>query len=47
VTWYKVRDWCTERGMQMATLKTLSQLEEVSKELGSRGWGKKKSEKAI
>jgi hypothetical protein len=28
-----VRDWCTKRGMQMSTLKTLSQMEAVSKEL--------------
>jgi hypothetical protein len=47
VTWYKAREWCRERGMQLATLKTLSQVEAVSKELKSRGWSKKKSEKAI
>jgi hypothetical protein len=33
--------------MQLATLKTLSQLEAVSKEIESRGWSKKKSEKLI
>jgi hypothetical protein len=44
MTWYKAREWCTERGMQLAMLKTLSQVEAVSKELTSRGHSKKKSE---
>jgi hypothetical protein len=41
VNWHKARDWCTERGMQLVTLKTLSQLESVDKELKSRGHSKK------
>jgi hypothetical protein len=45
MTWYKARDFCTEGGMQLPTLKTLSQVEAVSKELKSRGQRKKKSEK--
>jgi len=47
VNWYEAREWCTERGMQLATLKTLSQLEAVKKELLSRGWSKKKIEKVV
>jgi len=41
VTWYKARDWCTERGMQLASLKTLIQVEAVAKELENSGWRKK------
>jgi hypothetical protein len=47
VTWYKARKWCTKRGMQLANLKTLVQVEAVAKELRSRVWGKEKSKKAI
>jgi hypothetical protein len=35
-TWFEARDWCTKRGMQMATLKTLSQMEAVTRELKNR-----------
>jgi Lectin C-type domain len=45
MTWYKARDWCTERGMQLATLKTLNQLEAVAKELTSRVLSKKRARK--
>jgi hypothetical protein len=40
-TWYRARDWCTERGMQLASLKTASQVEAVSQELKKRGLSKK------
>jgi hypothetical protein len=36
VTWNEARDWCTERGIQLATLKTLTEVEAVAKELKFR-----------
>jgi hypothetical protein len=41
LTWFEAREWCTERDMQLATLKTLSQVEAVTKELENRGLSKR------
>lgn len=46
--WNGVRDYCQRKYMQMASLKTLSQLEAVTNELKSRGFGEsKKCEKSL
>jgi len=39
--WYEARDWCLERGIQLATLKTLSHVEELAKEIKKHVKGKK------
>ena len=31
VSWYEARDWCVKRGMQLASLKTLSQWKQWQK----------------
>lgn len=43
VSWYEARDWCSERGMFIATLKTLSEMQAVSKGFLNRGLGKSKA----
>jgi hypothetical protein len=45
VSRYTARVFCTARGMQLATFKTLSQLKAVDKELISRGQSKKRARK--
>jgi hypothetical protein len=42
-TWYKARDWCDERGMQLASLKNVTLTEAVTQELKSRGCKKIKN----
>jgi hypothetical protein len=41
VNWFEARYWCKKREMQMATLKTWSQREAVSRQLMHRGRSKK------
>lgn len=44
MSWYEARDWCESREMHLASLKTLSQIQAVSNEIGIRGlFGKLKS----
>lgn len=43
VNWFGARDHCQQMGMKMATLKTLSQVEAVGRELKILGFSKKLS----
>lgn len=41
MTWYAARDFCQQRGMSQPTLKDLSQMQTVVKQLRNHGFGKK------
>jgi hypothetical protein len=47
VTWYDASDWCAERGMQLPSLKTLSQVQAVENELRNSGYRKQKIDRDI
>lgn len=36
MTWNESREWCAEKGMRQASLKTLNQVQEMLKELKNR-----------
>jgi hypothetical protein len=38
--WSKARDWCAQKRMRLASLKTLNQMKAVSNELNRRNIGK-------